>query len=226
MSFIMAEKPSFIVVSDMDGVVAESQQPVLNLFNAEFGTSYTHADWVTFTFLFEEAVRLSGKPLAEVSAWLFSLEVMALAEPIPGAQEIIAQFPDLKISFNLTTSRPFEQGPMTREWMGQHFPTVENVFVRGEAEKGMKGEVFKAHIAEILQANAYIDDDPAVIQRVLSLWEEGKLPHLRTLIIVDRPWNDSAEFPPFVKRVGNWRSQEYGWEEIILHLQKLQQEAS
>ncbi len=115
----MSLKEQLRLLSDMDGVWAHSQPPIIETFNKRFGTNLTYSDWTTFSLMTLEAVRLSGESI--------------------------------------------------------------------------------------------------ILKRML--------PFLKSAILVDRPWNDKVILPEVIKRVGNWREEDYGWDEIVQIVQKLANES-
>ncbi len=206
------EKPC--VLSDVDGVVAYSQIPILETFNARFDTKVNFADWRYYGLLLDEAVRLSGESPAAIAAWLFSEEVLAKSPVIPGAAEAIELLAQQGIIPHFVTSRPPSQAEATKEWFAKELPTVKDVRLRGAEHSAMSGEDFKIDQISQILASIYIDDDKDIIQRVSDSVTEGNLSHLQMIFLVDRPWNDQYVCPPNVTRVGSWRTEDFGWQEI------------
>ena len=202
------------VVSDMDGVFANSQVPVVGRFNREFKTSITVADWTKFDLLTELAMKLSGESVAVVGGWLFAVDVMMEAQPFPDSQQVIRELSEMGIQLAVCTSRPADQAIMTLEWMKQYFPEITNVYVRNGDNPGLRGNDFKLQTVVRLGATHYFEDDGAVVEGVTRLQESGLFPTLQTPTIFDRPWNDQLQFPPSVLRVGDWKNGDYGWPSI------------
>lgn len=221
----MANNERLRLVTDMDGVIAHSQPLIIEAFNRRFGTNLTYADWTTFDLLTLEAVRLSGESIPIVAAWLYSEEVMRNSGVMPGSADAIKVLASLGVFPEVVTSRPSAQSAMTQDWMKTKVPEIKRVHVRGNEHLTIKGDQFKVAMIGQLEANIYVEDDPSVIQVVYELVSDGMLPHLRSIILVDRPWNDSVTLPETVIRVGNWREGDYGWNEIVQTVQNLQKEA-
>lgn len=217
----MSLKEQLRLLSDMDGVWAHSQPPIIETFNKRFGTNLTYSDWTTFGLMTLEAVRLSGESIPVVAAWLYSEEVMRNSQVVPGANDAIKVLASIVKSNEITTSRPSAQASMTHEWVKENLPEIDRVYIRGEQDSAMKGDQFKIVMIRELEANIYIEDDPSVIMAVHELLLEGKLPFLKSAILVDRPWNDKVILPEAIQRVGNWREEDYGWDEIVQIVQKL-----
>ncbi len=209
------------LLSDMDGVVAHSQLPIIEAFNERFGTNLTFADWTSFDLLTIEAVRLSQESIAAVAAWLFAEEIMQRSEVIPGADIAVKMLSSMGASPEVVTSRPSNQAEMTRQWIKKNLPAITDVHLRDAETLTMSGNLFKVHMISQLKADIYIEDDPAVIEMVAQSISEGKLQHLKSLILVDRPWNDGYALPTVSRRVGNWRENNYGWDEIVQVVKEL-----
>lgn len=206
------EKPR--VVSDVDGVVAHSQEPILEIFNARFGTELTYANWGTFSLLMDEAVRLSGESPAVIAAWLFSAEVVGRAPTVPGAKEAMTFLAERGVIPQFVTSRPGSQAGITKGWFATELPEVTNVYLKDELQADMPGEEFKLERITQLLAEVYIDDDPAVIQHVSAAAARGALSHVKVILLVDRPWNEQYACPSNVTRVGSWKEHDFGWSAI------------
>lgn len=209
------------LLSDMDGVVAHSQLPIIEAFNERFGTNLTFADWTSFDLLTIEAVRLSQESTAAVAAWLYAEKIMERSEVIPGTDRAIKVLSSMGTSPEVVTSRPSNQAEMTRQWIKKNLPTITGIHLRDAETLTMSGNLFKVHMIGQLEAAIYIEDDPAVIEMVAQSIAEGKLQHLKSLILVDRPWNDGYSLPGISQRVGNWRENNYGWDEIVQIVKEL-----
>lgn len=202
-----------VVVTDVDGVIADSQRENIDLFNSRFNQEFKYADWAEFTTLFNLAIKLSGEDPSVIAAWLFSNEVMAKAKPIKGSQENIAKLVELGIVPEAATSRPPSQTKVTNNWIEKHFPDISEIHLRNENSQ-IDGRSFKVARVEIAKADVYIDDDLRMINVIAQQIAQGNLSYLKYLLLVDRPWNQ-GELPPQATRVGNWREENYGWDEIF-----------
>lgn len=209
----LKEQPRLLC--DMDGVIAHSQLPIIEEFNARFGTNLTFADWTSFDLLTLEAMRLSQESIAAVAAWLYAGEVMQRSEIVPGADRAIRVLSSMGASPKIVTSRPTNQAEITRQWIKSNLPEITDIHLRDGEALPMSGNQFKVYMIDKLEADIYIEDDPAVIDMVAKSISAGNLQHLKSLILVDRPWNEGYSLPVSSRRVGNWRNDDYGWDEIV-----------
>lgn len=200
-----------VVTFDTDGVIADSQKPIVERFNRKFNKSLTVADWTEFDLLTKMAMELSGESVAVVAGWLFATEVMMEALPYPDSQRVMKELVDAGIQLSVCTSRPAEQAAATIAWMQYYFPDISNVFVRNGDNPGLRGNEFKLETAISQNAMFYVDDDAEMIRGVLQAQSQDRIPRLRHAIQVDRPWNDKVKFPPSVIRVGDWKQNDFGW---------------
>jgi len=200
-----------VVTFDTDGVIADSQKPIVERFNRKFNKSLTVSNWTEFDLLTKMAMELSGESVAVVAGWLFATEVMMEALPYPDSQRVIKELLDAGIQLSVCTSRPAEQAAATIAWMQYYFPDISKVFVRNGDNPGLRGNEFKLLTAIEQNAMVYVDDDAGMIRGVLQAQSEGRFPTLRRAVQVDRPWNDKVQFPPLASRVGNWKNGDYGW---------------
>ena len=200
-----------VVTFDTDGVIADSQKPIIERFNREFEKSLTVADWTEFDLLTKLAMQLSGESAVAVAGWLYATEVMMEALPYPDSQRVMKELLDAGIQLSVCTSRPAEQAAATIAWMQYYFPDISNVFVRNGDNPGLRGNEFKLLTAIEQNAMVYVDDDAGMIRGVLHAQSEGRFPTLRRAVQVDRPWNDKVQFPPQVSRVDDWKNGDYGW---------------
>ncbi len=210
---ISKEQPRLLC--DMDGVIAHSQLPIIEEFNARFGTNLTYADWTSFDLLTLKAMQLSQENVAAVAAWLYAGEVMQRSEIVPGANQAIRVLSSMGTSPEVVTSRPSGQAEITRQWINNNLPEITGIHLRDGEALPMSGNQFKVYMIGQLEADIYIEDDPAVIDLVAQSISAGDLQHLKSLILVDRPWNDQYSLPSSSRRVGNWREADYGWDEIV-----------
>lgn len=220
----MPKRENLHVVSDLDGVVAHSQPPVLEVFNQKFGTELTYADWTAFDLLTLEAARLSGESVAAVAAWLYAADVMRVAEPIPGLKDALKELAPLGALPEIVTSRPSSQSEITLRWTKEKLREIEKVHIRGLEHVAMRGDEFKIFMIGQLKARVYVDDDLSLLMNVSELTAQGKFPHLTSILLVDRPWNDTQTLPPGIRRAGNWRAGDYGWSDIVQIVKNLTNE--
>lgn len=204
------------IVSDMDGVLALSQEPIIDKVQERLNITFPYAKWTDHDLLFNTAITLSGDSPAAVAAWLFSNEVMEKAPPIPGSQDAMKVIEKIaKVS--VATGRPGDQQNMTERWTRKHFPQVDSVYLR-DAKTTEKGNGFKGRKLKELQARMYLEDDDRMVAEVLRLIQQGLLPHLQRILLLDRPWNQNLHAQAPVYRVGDWKDGDFGWSDVVQHV--------
>lgn len=208
------------IVTDMDGVIAHSQEPILRTANKRFGTSLKYEQLTHHGIILEEAVRLSGEAPEVVAAWLFSAEVMSQSSPVPGSQKAVNNLHHA-VTIDVATGRPGEQRDVSTSWTSHHFPKIQGVHLRnpGDVEKA---DEFKGRMLQELLGNVYLEDDPRAVTVVLAMVQSGLLPNLQRILLMDRPWNSGYAVQRPVYRVGNWRKKNFGWNEVVRHIRELQ----
>lgn len=199
--------------SDADGVLAYSQLPIIKEAKKRFGIDLPYKEWTSHDLLFYQAIKLSGESPATVAAWLFSNEVMEKSPPIPGSKEAIRYLSTLA-NIHVVTGRPGSQRKTTEDWVRKHFPSIQYVHLREEGALEKNNE-FKNRTLQELQADVFIEDDERMIQAILDALDEGQLSHLKIVFLMDRPWNQSLQARDPVRRVGNWRKDNFGWKEVV-----------
>lgn len=204
----------FRLVSDLDGVLAHSQPAIIEVCNARCGTQYRYEDWKYYEFISDEAMRLTGQTAPEVATWLYGAEVMIQALPTPGALLAVKDLVSAGGSVSVVTSRSPVQRVETQNWLKNAYHGLLSIDVRLPEEIGESGVAYKVRKAEELSATHYIDDDPAVLALVAARKDAGGFDNLCQLFLVDQPWNQSAPLPLGAVRVGNWKQNDYGWDDI------------
>lgn len=208
-----------ILGSDADGVLAYSQLPIIEEAKKRFGLDLHYKDWTSHDLLFYKAIELSGELPATIAAWLFSNEVMGKSSPIPGSKEAIRYLNTLA-HIHIITGRPGAQRKTTEDWARKHFPSIQHVHLR-EEESPEKSNEFKKRTLQELQADVFIEDDDRMIQVILDALDSGYLSHLKIVFLMDRPWNQSLQVRDPVRRVGNWRKDNFGWKEVVNGIARL-----
>ncbi|MBD3250763.1 MAG: hypothetical protein GF381_04330 [Candidatus Pacebacteria bacterium] len=215
----MPKKKSLTILSDIDGVIAHSQINILQVLNKRHEASFAYGDISSFDFFHSKAIELGYTDPADAGAWLFAAEVMALAEPIPQSQAIVSQLVELGVVLQLVTSRPWDQKEITVQWVNQWFPEITQVHLRS-ADNSIEGRQYKAQMLETIRAEVYLEDDPRVIELICKMRSSDQLPNLKAVVLLDRPWNKDCDLPPGFYRAGNWRDNDYGWDQIFQLVQE------
>ncbi|MBT4124050.1 MAG: hypothetical protein HN981_05000 [Candidatus Pacebacteria bacterium] len=181
-----------IIAFDADGVLVNSQVPIIKAVNERFDTSFVLEDWISFTSLFEEVLKLTGDDAQTVAAWMFSTPIMIAAEPFQDSVETSRKLADHGYQQLVFTSRPPHQEEPTKNWFAENYPWIgrDDVHLR-PADSGMNGDEFKQHKIERLRPLSFIDDNAETIKFLL---EQGLVnPNLlMTLLLRDRYWNEYA----------------------------------
>jgi phosphoglycolate phosphatase-like HAD superfamily hydrolase len=219
----MAER-KLLLLSDLDGVLAHSQPAIIEEFNRRTGREFRYGEWTSFDLLTKLAAELTQESLPSVAAWLYGADVMTRAVAVPGAVEAVGELMGMGVDVVTATSRPQDQAWMTLAWAKKYFPRVGDIRVRGRSNQGESGNEFKLNVVKSSGADAYVDDDPVMVETVEKAHKNGKLPHLKTVFLVDRPWNKRAETNGLTTRVGDWINEDYGWTGIVQAIRDLKRE--
>jgi len=185
-------KSEEIIGWDADGVLVNSQNPIIEETNRRLGTNFTFEQWLTYTYLFDQAIALTGDSPNNVASWMFSIPIMLASTPYPEALAVSRQLDELGFRQIVITSRPTDQTDVTIEWFKTYYPWINSgdINVRKSGFK-MSGEEFKVKKIQELTPVAFSDDSDELITLLLA--QISGMPTHLTLSLVDRPWNRHAK---------------------------------
>ena len=179
------------VIVDMDEVLAQFVQKVLDRWNAENGTSFTH-DQIDMWHMEET---LGPKSWGKIDGWCGEKGFFRSLDPVPGAvagfrslmeagHDVIVATAVVKTADNCYDDK--------RAWMRDHFPDWSLKNLIAVSRKGM------------LRGDILIDDGE---HNIKDWTEEGPV---NGAILFDAPWN--RDVPSVVNR--KYVRRAHGWDEI------------
>jgi 5'(3')-deoxyribonucleotidase len=181
-----------VAVTDIDGVLADSADPVVRRVNRMYGLGLEAQDidswnWVGKTI--EERTGSKEEGLKAGNVW-FNPEVLAESLPIAGAVEAITKLLDLKWKVWAATSRYPNARNSTLDWIDKYFPGIGSgrVYMR-EAENVnlISSAEIKLMAVGMLGASLYVEDDYLSVEYVSKNWGYGL-----TIAMLNRGWNKEA----------------------------------
>lgn len=178
-----------LIAFDADGVLINSQDPVIEITNQRLGTSFKFEDWITYEFLYREAIRITGEPPSIVAEWMFATPIMLASTPYPDALSASEQLEKLGFRQAVITSRPPHQEEMTKQWFETYYPWIgpDDIHVRRQGSN-LTGEEFKLYKIEELKPLTFTDDSAELLQFLIAHQLMGK-DFIRALVLRDQPWN-------------------------------------
>lgn len=174
------------VLCDIDGVLADTAVAVIAAINREHGTAYRSEDWSSWEWPIERMAVLAGLDVPAAASWLFSIQHLAAAPPIPEAQRVLREWMERGTQVDVATSRPVDQRDMTFDWLAQHYPFINPKNIAIRTDNSLKGPAFKQQRAEIIKPELYFEDEAAMMKSLIAVWPENMLAILR---MIDQPWN-------------------------------------
>lgn len=192
-----------VVVTDIDGVLADSAAPVVRKVNKMYGLDLRTQDinnwnWVGRTI--EEHTGSKEEGMKAGNVW-YDPEVLAESQPIAGAVEVITRLLELKWKVWAATSRYPNARESTLDWIDRYFPGIGSakVYMR-EAENVnlVSSAEIKLLAVGMLGASLYVEDDYLSVEYVSKNW-----PHGLAIAMLNRGWNKNASgYDQF--RVDDW----------------------
>lgn len=181
-----------LIAFDADGVLTDSQTPIIEATNQRLGTHFSFESWVTYEFLFEQAIKLTGESPSTVAAWMFATPVMLASEPYKDALLLSQQLDEMGFRQAVITSRPVDQKDMTMNWFETHYPWInpDDIFLK-EQDSTLTGDQFKLAKIDQLKPMTFTDDSDQLIRFILAhRLNQQNCP--MALLLRDRPWNTKA----------------------------------
>ncbi|MEK7460093.1 MAG: hypothetical protein AAB628_00900 [Patescibacteria group bacterium] len=186
---------------DLDDVLMACNEAICLWHNANYGTSYTKKDVVSYEFN-----RVWGCTTEEAAARVhkfFHSEEHSRALPVSGAVSGIRFLGEENI--HIITARPLMISGLTTKWLEKYFPDmVERIHFVGKEQEYSHHQTTKPEICKSLGIEIFVDDALVHARGVAAAGIQ--------VLLFDNPWNQVDELPKNVERV-------YSWDEIIEKLQ-------
>jgi 5'(3')-deoxyribonucleotidase len=164
-------KKGKIIGLDMDGVLAQSREPVIAQINLDFGTRYTIADariWGSVMEMLENQGFTEEEAL-DYSNWVWrDPEIIFSSSPIRGSLEFTLELSRLKIPFYVITSRVPELRASTFAWFEKWMPWIGEDQICMQIREEMDRGIFKAWMVKVLNVGLLIDDSVEHSKTVLD----------------------------------------------------------
>lgn len=172
------------IALDVDGVLANSQQAILDAWNEETGARHTLTEWNDWD-LRKNALGLSGRKFVELYDKVWMTESERIAPTISEAylMRLLSKF-----NVDIVTARPEAHRGDLDAWLRRNFPQVPlNVVL---SESTLHGGQGKARSKFYLDYNVYIDDgNPLAEDMTKHSAGTGKL-----LLLIAAPWNENKGY--------------------------------
>ncbi len=188
-------------VTDVDGVLSLSGEPVVEEVNRQWGLNLDPRDIDRWTWVSETVEKITGSRQEGIRAeelW-FDPEVLARAKPVLGALEALSELTEMGWVIWAATSRRPNARLITREWINAYFPMIKGLYMLEDGNNEIISSVeVKLAAVGMLGARLYVDDDPRAIDHVVNSYK-----HLLIAALVNRGWNrQQTGFDQF--RVDGW----------------------
>ena len=158
-----------MVFYDIDAICEDSLTPVLDKINVDFlvniqRTQVTGFDSISrHLFRLRPDLKLSFEQFRAIE-WQYWINpnILSRAGSVPGIQFLMFMMDCAGIEQNLVTSRNPELKDITLE-LKPKYPFINNIYIRGESQRDLPGDVFKALI---VKNNFLVEDFLPNVQRV------------------------------------------------------------
>lgn len=183
-----------IIGVDMDEVLVDLIVDVLRYHNEKYGTSHSKEDISTYDL--QNIWNVTWEETVQRFLDFYDTDYFDRGEVIELAKEGVARLAE-KHELHVITGRPDSVEEKTRKWLDTHFPgffksiNFTNTWGDGKGKPRNKGEICRELGVEVL-----IDDH-------LNYASDAAKQGVKVLLM-DAPWNRSAELPENVKRVLSW----------------------
>ncbi len=189
------------IAIDIDGVLADFQNPFLNFYNQRHGTRFTIEDMLSYEFW--EVLQIGKEELAKEMIDFYGSPNFRKIPLIGGAKEAIAKLRRRNLLYSVT-SRPDFIRDETITLLGEHFP---GAFLQVHFTNQYGGNGSKEKKSDFCLKYGY----EIIIEDVAGYANECAEKGI-TAFILTRPWNKGKMLHPEVNRVQNW-------EEILQYLE-------
>jgi 5'(3')-deoxyribonucleotidase len=192
-----------VAVTDIDGVLADSAEPVVRRVNKMYGLDLQTRDiddWNWVAKKVEDQTGSKEEGLKAGSVW-FDPEVLSESLPIAGAQEAITRLLESKWKVWAATSRLPNAHDSTLDWINEFFSGIgsSRVYMRNTENMSLVTSAeIKLMAVGMLGARLYVEDDHLSVEYVSQNWGNGLV-----IAMLNRGWNKKADgFETF--RVDDW----------------------
>lgn len=199
---VVAEAGAKYGVTDIDGVLALSDEVVVNEVNSRWGLELDAGKIDRWTWVSETVAELTGSKEEGRRAeelW-FDPEVLAMAKPVPGACEALSELTAMGWVIWAATSRRPNARLVTKEWINAYFPMIRGLYMLEDGNDAIISSVeVKLAAVGMLGAKLYVDDDSRAIDHVVKSYKNSLM-----AVLVTRGWNgQQTGFDQF--RVDRWK---------------------
>ncbi len=186
-----------IVAVDLDDVVVDSARPIIDHYNANYGTLLQLADFYSTDYINLWDAPDKATAVGRVNKFLASDDYFEAAPE----DQTINVIQGLKRAYRLfvVTGRPDFMKQATDRWMETYLPNVFEgmIFTNYFNERSVRS---KGDICKELGVVTLIDDH---LDHVLSAAQSG----VEGVLFGDYPWNQTADkLPTGITRVANWQA--------------------
>jgi uncharacterized HAD superfamily protein len=190
-----------IIGVDLDDTLAESLSAFLEFYKEKYGKIMKLEDFTAYTL--NEIIGMPRQDEEKLLEEFDNSDYFINLRPLQGAVESINKLKQ-EHKIIIITSRPGKFREKTEEWIKKNFPGIDKIiFIREEYQSVCKE---KGQICKEAGVDLFIDDH---INNILNCTKFG----INT-ILINYPWNRSAEINERIKRADSW-------EEIMGLIEKL-----
>ncbi|MFA5997137.1 MAG: hypothetical protein WC791_01455 [Candidatus Paceibacterota bacterium] len=196
-------KNAKVIGIDFDDVIVSTNEAMALWHNRVYGTAYERKD--IFTYSIE---KIWGCSLDEANKRIdnfFSSDEHTSTKLINAAVDSLRMLKGKDKELHIITARRKEFSPITLLLAQKHIPFLLDSFhfPNGSVYKGIPTKRRKAELCLDLGIEVFIDDH---LDYAFDIAATGT-----PVLLLDAPWNQTAELPKNVTRV-------YSWEEIVGNL--------
>lgn len=192
---------------DYDDCLCETGRAFSGLVSDLFGISVPYEQMKYFNL--QKAFNLTEEQFRELLAKGHEPDVLLSFAETPGASDVIREWTRSGHEVSVITGRPFSSYEPSRAWLDRH--GLEDVRMYCLDKYGRENAVTDSDFSLSPDDYFRMKFDCAVEDSPLAFRFFDHLPDLKVMVF-DRPWNRSAEFPN-----GNYRRC-YDWESIRAYL--------
>lgn len=182
-----------IAAWDIDGVLAETVDPILNFRNERFGTNYQRGDMKTFDF-----ENLWGGTRKEAIAFFhefFGSPHFPRLKPVEGAVEAVLSLERKGYRNIAVSARPLDIAEQTNSWIKQHFgDSIKGVILNNHYAASGDGKYLKKADICLREGASFLVEDCLTYALECA---DARVP----VYLLDCPWNRCDSLPTGVKRV-------------------------
>jgi uncharacterized HAD superfamily protein len=183
---------------DMDDVLCETARRFLAVIEREFGKQVPYDRLTDFNF--ETSCNLTASERAVLYEKIHYADEILAIEPIPEAIEVLNKWARAGYQIAIVTGRPPDTYASSIEWLARfqvpyHSFTVVDKYGRFETENTVGLTLAELATKKFCWA---VEDSWPMAQFLATTMN---LP----VALLDRPWNQSAEDHPNIKRYKQWK---------------------